>query len=110
MKFHVMTLFPEMIEQGASHSILGRAQAENRIQVDTINIRDFAHNKHQHVDDTPYGGGAGMAWIVQMFNKLRSRIHLKPVQILVGGFALVILAGSILLNLPIASRSGESVG
>lgn len=51
-----------------------------------------------------------MAWIVQMFNKLRSRIHLKPVQILVGGFALVILVGSILLNLPIASRSGESVG
>ena len=51
MNFHVMTLFPEMIEQGASHSILGRAQAENRIQVDTINIRDFAHNKHQHVDD-----------------------------------------------------------
>ncbi len=82
MKFHVMTLFPEMIEQGASHSILGRAQAENRIQVDTINIRDFAHNKHQHVDDTPYGGGAGMVMqappVYEAYEALCGRIGKQP--------------------------------
>ena len=82
MNFHVMTLFPEMIEQGASHSILGRAQAENRIQVDTINIRDFAHNKHQHVDDTPYGGGAGMVMqappVYEAYEALCGRIGKKP--------------------------------
>lgn len=60
MNFHVLTLFPEMIRQAASHSILGRACAEGLLTVNAIDIRSFAHNKHQHVDDAPFGGGAGM--------------------------------------------------
>ncbi|MDR0272023.1 MAG: tRNA (guanosine(37)-N1)-methyltransferase TrmD [Clostridiales bacterium] len=60
MIFHVLTLFPEMIRDAASHSILGRAAKAGLIDVRAINIRDFAINKHGQVDDAPYGGGAGM--------------------------------------------------
>ena len=60
MKFHVLTLFPEMIEQGMHTSIIGRAIAGGYLSIDAINIRDYAFNKHQKVDDYPYGGGAGM--------------------------------------------------
>ena len=60
MNFHVLTLFPEMIEQGMNTSIIGRAIAGGYLSVDAINIRDYAFNKHQKVDDYPYGGGAGM--------------------------------------------------
>lgn len=60
MNFHVMTLFPEMIEQAMSASITGRAIQSGLIALDTVNIRDFAENKHNRVDDYPYGGGAGM--------------------------------------------------
>lgn len=58
--FFVLTLFPEMIMETLSHSILGRAQRENLISVEAINIRDFSNSKHLQVDDYPYGGGAGM--------------------------------------------------
>lgn len=60
MNFHVLTLFPEMIEQGMHTSIIGRAIAGGYFSIDAINIRDYAFNKHQKVDDYPYGGGAGM--------------------------------------------------
>lgn len=60
MKFHVLTLFPEMIEESVKTSITGRAIEQGHIQVDAINIRDFSENKHGQVDDYPYGGGAGM--------------------------------------------------
>lgn len=60
MKFHVCTLFPEMIEQGCQTSILGRAKEKGCIEIQTTNIRDFSTNKHMKVDDYPYGGGAGM--------------------------------------------------
>ena len=58
MNFHVLTLFPEMIEQGMHTSIIGRAIAGGYLSIDAINIRDYAFNKHQKVDDYPYGGGA----------------------------------------------------
>lgn len=60
MNFHVLTLFPEMIEQGMHTSIIGRAIAGGYLSIDAINIRDYAFNKHQKVDDYLYGGGAGM--------------------------------------------------
>lgn len=59
MIFHVLTLFPEMFET-MNHSIMKRAQENNLIQLNTVNIRDFSTNKHKKVDDYPYGGGAGM--------------------------------------------------
>lgn len=60
MVFHVMTLFPDMIRQVLDTSILKRASLKGLINVNAVNIRDFANNKHNSVDDYPYGGGAGM--------------------------------------------------
>lgn len=60
MKFSVLTLFPEMINDAFSHSITGRALKEGKLQLNTVNIRDFTKDKHNKVDDYPYGGGAGM--------------------------------------------------
>ena len=60
MKYYVLTLFPEMIQQAAGASILGRAAKNGFIDVETVNIRDFSANRHRRVDDCPYGGGAGM--------------------------------------------------
>ena len=60
MKFHVMTLFPEMIENGLGTSILGKAAEKGVISYEAVNIRDYTLDKHGKVDDYPYGGGAGM--------------------------------------------------
>ncbi len=60
MEFHVMTLFPEMIVQGLSTSVLGRAIARGIISLNAVDIRDYTLDKHKRVDDYPYGGGAGM--------------------------------------------------
>lgn len=60
MNFHILTLFPEMAENGLKTSIIGRAVAGGLLSIEAVNIRDFAFNKHQSVDDYPYGGGAGM--------------------------------------------------
>lgn len=60
MNFFVLTLFPEMITDTLSHSITGRAIKDGKINVEAVNIRDFSKNKQKHVDDYPYGGGAGM--------------------------------------------------
>ena len=59
MKFNVLTLFPEMFEP-MKQSIIGRAIENGQIELNIINIRDFSKDKHKKVDDTPYGGGAGM--------------------------------------------------
>ena len=59
MKFDILTLFPEMFEP-IKQSIIGRAIKNNIIDINLINIRDFSRDKHKKVDDTPYGGGAGM--------------------------------------------------
>ncbi|MBQ8591519.1 MAG: tRNA (guanosine(37)-N1)-methyltransferase TrmD [Lachnospiraceae bacterium] len=60
MNFHILTLFPEMIENTAMTSILGRAIEKGTINVSAVNIRDYTQNKHNKVDDYTYGGGAGM--------------------------------------------------
>ena len=60
MNFHIMTLFPEMVDYVLSQSIIGRAKEAGIINIKTYNIRDYANNKHNKVDDTPYGGGMGM--------------------------------------------------
>lgn len=59
MKFDVLTLFPEMFET-LTKSITGKAIEKELININLINIRDFSKDKHKKVDDTPYGGGAGM--------------------------------------------------
>ncbi|MCH1983685.1 tRNA (guanosine(37)-N1)-methyltransferase TrmD [Ruminococcus sp. OA3] len=60
MNYHVLTLFPEMVEQGLHTSIIGRAIEQQLLSLSCVNIRDYAGNKHMKVDDYPYGGGAGM--------------------------------------------------
>lgn len=60
MNYHVLTLFPQMILDGLHTSIIGRAIEAGYVSLEAVNIRDFAYNKHQKVDDYPYGGGAGM--------------------------------------------------
>lgn len=60
MRFIVLSLFPEVITHYCAASIIGRGQQAGHISVEVINPRDFTHDKHHKVDDTPYGGGAGM--------------------------------------------------
>ena len=60
MKFSVMTLFPELVKTVCSESIIGRAIEAGHIAFEAHNIRDYSHDKHRRVDDTPYGGGMGM--------------------------------------------------
>lgn len=67
MKFSVLTLFPEMIDSYCDCSIMKRAKENNIIEVETINPRDFTLDKHKKVDDTPYGGGAGMVLMAQPY-------------------------------------------
>lgn len=67
MIFDVMTLFPEMIENHLQYSIMKRAVDSGVFSVNTINPRDFTLDKHKKVDDTPYGGGAGMVLMPQPY-------------------------------------------
>jgi len=60
MNFYILTLFPDMVDAGLHTSILGRAAGAGLIRIHTVNIRDYTKEKHGHVDDTPFGGGAGM--------------------------------------------------
>lgn len=62
----VLTLFPEMILQAVSHSIIGRAIGNEILDIKVLDIRDFATDKHKTVDDEPYGGGAGMVMKVDV--------------------------------------------
>lgn len=67
MKFDVMTLFPDMINQACSHSIVARGIENGIISVNTWNPRDYTKDKHKKVDDTPFGGGAGMVLMCQPY-------------------------------------------
>ena len=82
MKFHVLTLFPEMILQGPNTSITGRAIDSGYISLEAVNIRDFAENKHNRVDDYPYGGGAGMVMqagpVCKAFESVAGSMEKKP--------------------------------
>lgn len=60
-----MTLFPEMCDTVLNESIIGRARKAEKVELNCINIRDFAENKHNKVDDMPYGGGMGMVMAIQ---------------------------------------------
>ena len=60
MRFDIMTLFPEMVNNILGESIIGRAQKSGAVEINLYNIRDYSEDKHRRVDDTPYGGGKGM--------------------------------------------------
>ena len=81
MKFHILTLFPEMVQQGLATSILGRAAEKDLISIDAVNIRDYTQDKHGKVDDYTYGGGAGMLMQAQpVYDAYRSVAGEKKVR------------------------------
>lgn len=82
MKFHIMTLFPDMVINGLSESIIGRAKEKGAVSIEAVNIRDFAFNKHNKVDDYTYGGGAGMLMqaepVFQCYQSITKDMTSKP--------------------------------
>ena len=75
MRFDVLTLFPELIESHMNFSIMKRAVEEGIIEVHTVNPRNYTHDKHKKVDDTPYGGGAGMVLMPQPYIDSYEGVH-----------------------------------
>ena len=82
MNFDVLTLFPEMFSS-LNESIIGRAVKDKKIDINIVNIRDFSENKHKKVDDTPYGGGAGMVMmpdvVYRAYNSLENKENAKVI-------------------------------
>ncbi len=82
MRIDILTLFPEMCEAVMSESIIGRARAAGKVEMNFHQIREFAINKHNQVDDTPYGGGAGMLMMAEpiynCFQKVCTEAGEKP--------------------------------
>lgn len=82
MRFHILTLFPDMVRQGLMTSIIGNAIEKKILELDIVNIRDYTLDRHRKVDDYPYGGGAGMVMQAQpIYDAWRSvvaRIGKKP--------------------------------
>ncbi len=74
MRFDILTLFPEMFEP-IKQSIIGKAAEKEIIEINLINIRDFSEDKHKKVDDTPYGGGAGMLMMPDVVYRAYSSIQ-----------------------------------
>lgn len=89
MRFHVVTLFPEVIETYTSASILGRAQKEKKLTVKTVHLRPFAGNKWGKVDERPYGGGPGMVIraepVIKAVEKIRKGKKMKVIITAAGG-------------------------
>ncbi len=81
MKFDVLTLFPEMFAP-IKQSILGRATQKNLIDINLVNIRDFSENKHKKVDDTPYGGGAGMVMMPDVVYRAYKSLNSKDAKVI----------------------------
>lgn len=82
MNYHVLTLFPDMVLNGLNTSIIGRAVEKGILSVEAVNIRDYTKEKHGHVDDAPYGGGAGMvmqaAPVCDAYEALCLRLGKRP--------------------------------
>jgi tRNA (guanine37-N1)-methyltransferase len=75
MHIDILTLFPEMFDSPFGHSMIKRAKQKGLVEIDCVNIRDFANNKHKSVDDYPFGGGAGLVMAIEPIDRCIS--HLK---------------------------------
>lgn len=82
MTFHILTLFPEMFGAVLHSSMLGRAEEKGILKFNLINIRDFSGNKHNRVDDYPYGGGRGMVMqagpVYDAYKSVADTLNEKP--------------------------------
>ena len=81
-RFHILTLFPEMVMDGLNTSIIGRAIEAGLLEINAVNIRDYSTNKHMKVDDYPYGGGAGLVMqpepVYRAYEDLTKDMKKKP--------------------------------
>ena len=81
-RFHVLTLFPDMVMSGLNTSIIGRAMDAGLLEIQAVNIRDYSTNKHLKVDDYPYGGGAGLVMqpepIYRAYQDLKKDMKKEP--------------------------------
>lgn len=81
-RFHVLTLFPDMVMSGLNTSIIGRAMNAGLLEIQAVNIRDYSTNKHLKVDDYPYGGGAGLVMqpepIYRAYQDLKKDMQKEP--------------------------------
>lgn len=81
-RFHILTLFPEMVMDGLNTSIIGRAMEAGILEINAVNIRDYSTNKHMKVDDYPYGGGAGLVMqpepVYRAYQDLTKDMKKKP--------------------------------
>lgn len=81
-RFHILTLFPEMVMNGLNTSIIGRAIDAGLLEINAVNIRDYSTNKHMKVDDYPYGGGAGLVMqpepVYRAYKDLEKDMKKKP--------------------------------
>ena len=75
MKINILTLYPEMFPGCLGYSLAGRALVENKWSMNVVNIRDFATDKYKSVDDTPFGGGAGMVMKPEVLDKAIASVH-----------------------------------
>ncbi|HBD01769.1 MAG TPA: tRNA (guanosine(37)-N1)-methyltransferase TrmD [Lachnoclostridium sp.] len=82
MNYHILTLFPEMVLNGLHTSIIGRAAEKGLLSIEAIDIREYSTDKHRHVDDYPYGGGAGMVMqpmpICEAYDDFCEKLGKKP--------------------------------
>lgn len=82
MRYHILTLFPEMVLQGLHTSIIGRAVDRGILSLEALNIRDYADNEYGKIDDYPYGGGAGMVMqaepVYRAYRAVAERLPAKP--------------------------------
>ena len=82
MNYYIMTLFPDMVMNGLNTSIIGKAMEKNLLSINAVDIRDYTTDKHRHVDDYPYGGGAGMVMQAQpvydCYKDIESKLEKKP--------------------------------
>ncbi len=89
-KFHIVTIFPEVIAPYAEASILGRAQQKELAKIEARDLRAYSTDKHRKVDDTPYGGGAGMVMTVQPFDAAVKKIKAEAI----GSVCVILTAAS----------------
>ena len=82
MKFDILTVFPDLFFAILGESIIGRAQENNLISINAVNIRDFSRDKHKKTDDYPYGGGNGMVMLAQpifdAYMSIKEKLDYKP--------------------------------
>ena len=82
MRIDIMTLFTDMCDSVLNESIIGRARQSGKVEINTVDIRDFSIDKHRHVDDKPYGGGNGMVMLAEpiyrCYNSICEQIGKKP--------------------------------